>query len=208
MPVYTEGTATPMRRNGTRRVGGEAISSRHPSAGRSRTQSLAVIVVFSALVVGLFLAGCGYHLSGHHASIVAGKGVAIPVFSNRSYKPNLETALTGALVDEFALRSGGTVVREDAAELILSGSVVSYESIPVSYSADDKIRQYRAVVTAEAVLREKGSGKILWKGELSRGEDYPANANLALQQNSEDAAIREACRKLSRDVYEKTTENF
>jgi hypothetical protein len=57
---------------------------------------------------------------------MAGKTIAIPMWRSKSYRPNLEAVLTGSLVDEFALRSGGMVVAEDAAELLLTGTIVSY----------------------------------------------------------------------------------
>jgi outer membrane lipopolysaccharide assembly protein LptE/RlpB len=162
------------------------------------------------LAASCFLGGCGYQLAGRATadSLIAGKSLAIPMWSNKSYRPNLEAVLTGSLIDEFAGRTGGRVVPEGAAELILSGSVVSYYKTPVSYTAADQIKEYRSVMTIEALLTEKSSRKVLWKGSLQAGQDYPTNADLALQQNSEEAALHEIGRKLARQLYQKITENF
>lgn len=161
------------------------------------------------LIACCWLHGCGYHLSRPaNSATMGGKSIAIPVFANKSFKPNLEAILTGSLVDEFAWRNGGTVVGEDAAQVVLTGTILSYAVSPVSYTAADRIREYRTTVTIEATLREKESRRVLWKGSESFSQDYPANTNIALQQNSEDAAIREICRKLARQVYQKITEGF
>ena len=64
------------------------------------------------------------------------------------------------------------------------------------------------MITVEPVLTERETHKVIWKGVLSWGQDYPANTNVALQQNSEDAAIREICRKLSQQIYQKIGERF
>lgn len=162
------------------------------------------------LVASLLLGGCGYHLSGSVGapSPLAGKALAIPIWTNRSYRPNLEAVLTGSLVDEFALRSGGMVVPESAADLLLTGTIVTYDTTAVSYTAADQIREYRVTMTVDATLAERKSQKVLWKGRLAVGQDYPTNANIALQQNSEDAALREVCRKLAAQIFQKMTDNF
>ena len=156
------------------------------------------------------LAGCGYQLAGHvgDSRLVAGKRIAIPVFASKSYRPNLEAVLTASLVDEAARRSGGLVVGESEAELLLTGTILSYNTLPVSYSAADTVRTYRTTIVVEAVLMEKGSRKTLWKGVESQSQDYPANPAIALQQNSEEAAIREVCRKLAEQLYQKITQDF
>ena len=162
------------------------------------------------LLIALFSGGCGYQLSGTStfSPAVAGKKVAIPMFGNKSYRSNVGAVLTESLVDEFARRSGGKVVATEAADLLLSGSVVSYTTSAVAYSADDRVKVYRAVLAAEAALTEKSTRKVIWKGTVSFDQDYPVNLDIALQQNSEDAAIREICRKISQQVYQKISEGF
>jgi len=174
------------------------------------------IIYCLALTVSCFLGGCGYHLTSEAQtpSLTAGKTVAIPMWRSKSYRPNLEAVLTGSVVDEFALRSGGKVMAEDAAELLLTGTIINYVTVPVSYTAADQVREYRAVMTVEAALAEKRSQKVLWKGVLSVSQDYQAindpnlPSRIALQQNSEDAALREICRKLAQQLFQKMSENF
>jgi outer membrane lipopolysaccharide assembly protein LptE/RlpB len=139
------------------------------------------------------------------------------MWRSKIFRPFLESILTGSLVDEFALRSGGLVTREEAADLVLTGTIVSYTTVAVSYTAADQVREYRATLTIDAVLTEKRSQNVLWKGIMSSSQDYPANPvgidikqqnRIALQQNNEEAAVREISRKLSEQLYQKVTENF
>lgn len=164
----------------------------------------------------MLLAGCGYHLTGsvEAPSLLTGKSIAIPMWRSKIFRPYLESVLTGSLVDEFALRSGGKVVDEDAAELVLTGTIVSYETVAVSYTDADQVREYRATMTVDAILTEKKSRNVLWRGVVASSQDYPASIEadapnkIALQQNSEEAALREISRKLSQQLYQKVTEKF
>ena len=165
---------------------------------------------FILISICCLVAGCGYHhaVSNGRGAEFAGRGVHIPIFVNKSYRPGLEAILSNSLVDEFALRSGGRVVGKDAAKLILSGTILSYAVTPLSYTAVDKIKEYRATIKAEAVLSDRENHHVLWKGVLAVNSEYPANTNISLQQNSEEAAAREICRRLAEQIYEKIDEDF
>lgn len=152
------------------------------------------------------LSGCGYRVAGMKRDI-AGKTVEISIFANKSYRPNIEATLTDMIIDEFVKREERRLV-ESGGELVVSGAVLSYGTTAVSYTATDTVKEYRAAVTADVVLRRKETGQVQWKGTLSATQDFPANDDLVLQQNSEDTAIREICRKLARDLYLHLVEDF
>lgn len=166
-----------------------------------------------AAVLGACLAsaGCGYRPAGQGdgLQVLQGKTIAIPLFASKAYRPGLETLLTEGLVQEFALRSGGKVVTEEGdADLLLSGTVTAYTSNPVSYTAADQIKEYRAEMTVTVALRDRASRKVLWQASLTENQDYPVETDIALQLNREKAAIREVCRNLARRIYVKAGEDF
>ena len=152
------------------------------------------------------LAGCGYHLANRQ--VETGKTIAVPVFVNRSYRPGMEAVLAESIIGEFALHSGGRVKGEDEAELLLSGAVTAYATTPVSFTASDTIKEYRADMTIEATILERATRKVVWKGTLTDSQVYPIDADVALQINREKAAIREICRKLAQRLYQKSGEDF
>ena len=154
------------------------------------------------------LCGCGYSPVVPRGPLAQGNGVNVVLFANKSYRAGIESRLARQMIDELALRTGGGVLPADRADLELTGTVLSYESVPVSYTAVDTIKEYKAVVAVEAVLREQRSKKVLWKGALTEQQVYPVNANIALQQNAESAAIEKVCRRISERVWQQVSQRF
>ena len=165
-------------------------------------------LVFLALLALTFVGGCGYRPVTLRGPLAGANGVNVTLFANKSYRPGVEGILARDLVDEFALRTGGKVLPGDRAQLELTGVVISYTSVPVSYTALDTIKEYKSVLTVQAVLREQQTQRVLWKGDLTGEQSYPVNANLALQQNAEEAAIAKVCRRLSEEIWQKVGERF
>jgi hypothetical protein len=157
---------------------------------------------------GVLLTGCGYRSTGSGSRLAGVEHtIDIPIVVNNSYKPALETRFTNFLVDEFAGR-GYRVVAGDKAPQMLKVTVLSYVSNPVAYSAQDLVRLYRAVISAEASLIDTSTGKVVWKGVLTWGEVYPASADIALQSSNEDTAIIEVTRRLSQQIFQNIIQDF
>ncbi|HJV64352.1 MAG TPA: LptE family protein [Geomonas sp.] len=160
------------------------------------------------LLAATLLGGCGYHAVTPRGPLAGGKSVNVTLFSNKSYRSGLEGTLARAMVDEFALRSGGNVQPRDRADLELVGTILAYATVPVSYTAQDTIKEYQVVMKVQATLREQQTLKVLWKGEVSGSQTFPVNDNLALQQNAEEAAAAKICRRLSEDLWVKIGEAY
>ena len=167
-------------------------------------------LVLFLLIICCYLSGCGYHAvsweAGPHGS--AGKAVSIPVFANKTFKPNVESTLANAVVDEFAKRNSPRIAGADDADMTLSGEVTAYSSTAISYSRNDTITEYNASMKLGATLRRNSNQQVLWKGELSWSQAFPANTNIAIQQNAEDAAIQEICHKLAQQLYLRIIQDF
>jgi outer membrane lipopolysaccharide assembly protein LptE/RlpB len=164
--------------------------------------------LFAALLALSLLGGCGYHAVAARDPISGANGVNVTLFANKTYRPGVAGVLARDLVDELALRTGGRVLSGDEAQLELVGAILSYSAEPVSYTAQDAIREYKISIKVEALLREHRTQKVLWKGELVEDQVYPVNANLALQQNAEEAAAAKVCRRLSEEIWQKIGERF
>lgn len=168
-----------------------------------------IVHLLAVLLSALVVAGCGYHVMKPARGVAGleGKTLEVTMFDNRSFRPNIEAVLSDIIVDELVKREGAQLV-ERGGDVVLSGAVLNYSTSHVSYTAEDQVKEYRATVKAEVTLRKKDTGKVIWKGTLTSSQDFPALADLVFQQNSEDAAIREICRKLAREVYIHLTEDF
>jgi len=167
-------------------------------------------MVLLLLIMCCYLSGCGYHAVGWESSPYgnAGKTVSIPVFANKTFKPNLESTLANAVVDEFAKRNSPRIARSADADMTLSGEVITYSSTAISYSRGDTITEYLASMKLVATLRKNSNQQVLWKGELSWSQTFPANTNIAIQQNAEDAAIQEICKTLAQQLYLRILQDF
>ena len=191
-----------------------------------RQACIGCAAMMALLFTGASLNGCGYRLSGEGSasSTVQRKAVAVPLFANTTHRPHLETILTAAMREEIAMRGGTTALAAEGADLVLNGTATSYSASAVSYTAEDRIREYRATLTVEVTVREREGGTVLWKGVETATQDYPVvefplnnpavagrvelQNRTALQQNGEDAALRELARKIARHVYQRMNEGF
>ena len=162
------------------------------------------VALLAATVVG----GCGYRPVAMRGPVAEANGVHVTLFANRTYRPGVEGILARDLVDRFALRTGGRVLPGDQAQLELTGVVVSYATLPISFTALDTIKEYKTVIGVQATLLETKTHKVLWKGDLVGEQSFPVNQNIALQQNAEQAATAKVCRRLSEEIWQKIGERF
>lgn len=171
-------------------------------------RSIRLRIVFTLLLALCLLGGCGYRPVVQRGPVAGANGVNVILFANKSYRPGVEGVLARNLIDEFAQRTGGRVLPGERADLELSGVILSYRDVPVSYTELDTIKEYKTVIAVEATLREQRTLKVLWKGELTEQQSYPVNANIALQQNAEEAATEKICRRISERIWQKLGERF
>ncbi len=169
----------------------------------------ALLILLLILVSSLIYA-CGYHSIARDGQERFGEGatVSIPIFSNKTYKPNLENILLNDLIGEFAKRNGLRVVEREVADYTLSGEVLTYSKVAVSYTGYDIVKEYTATMTVVASLRKNSNQKVIWKGEVSWSQDFPASSDIAILQNREDAAIQVICQRLAQQLYLKINEDF
>ncbi|MGA7827139.1 MAG: LptE family protein [Geobacteraceae bacterium] len=162
------------------------------------------------LLISSLVTGCGYHSLAHDTQKHFGDTatVSIPIFANKTYKPDLENILLNNLIGEFAKRKGLRVVQSGGADYTLSGELLNYEKTAVSYTGQDIVKEYTATLSIAATLRKNSNRKVLWKGQLSWSQDLPASSDIAIQQNSEDAAIQVICQRLAQQLYLKINEDF
>jgi outer membrane lipopolysaccharide assembly protein LptE/RlpB len=167
------------------------------------------------LLVIILCSGCGYHplTSTVIHDSAQQKSIYIPVFVNRSYRATLEAFLANSITEQFARRRGKWRIAGEGADYLLSGVIISYDLVPVAYTYRDAqkldtVAEYRATITTEITLRKNGARDILWKRRLTLYQNIPANSNISIQQNSEDAAIQEICQKLAQDIYVSLSDDF
>ncbi|OGP12878.1 MAG: hypothetical protein A2052_07680 [Deltaproteobacteria bacterium GWA2_54_12] len=164
-----------------------------------------LIYVFALVLI--LLSGCGYHIAGKGGHMPAGlESLAIPVFENRTAKPDIESDLTAAFVTEFVT----SVTVEGTSGHAMYGVIKSYELKPVSFTESDINQEYRLTVALALTIVDKSSGQIIWRKEnITDYEDFTVNINdVSETTDREKAALRKLARDTARLVKERMMERF
>jgi len=118
------------------------------------------------LLLLMVVGGCGYRVPAQKTAWVGldHRLLYVEFFVNHTAEPYLDHFLTEAVVRQLA-RSRQFELTEDrqAADLVLTGSALRFESRPSAYDRQDRIAEYEAVLEIRARLEETGDGSVLWQ---------------------------------------------
>lgn len=168
------------------------------------------------------MAGCGY--STHSLAYEKATKIFIRPFENkvdlninveysdrnpyRLYRPGMETKITDAVISRFLVDGYLRVVsREDQADLILNGALISFEKQPLRYDQlSQNVQEYRANIIVDMSLDDVAKAKKVWseKGFVGFFEYNQTGANSV----SEDTAITNAIADLAKRIVERTVEDW
>ena len=164
-------------------------------------RSVGFVRLISVLAVLFFLTACGYRFAGSGGNnLTSGQSLWVSfIVIESDSPPSAQTVLRRALLDEcHALRGMSPSGTAAGADLRVNGTLRSYSVRAMSYTALDKVREYRLTIEVELELYRGGETKPIWKGTLQSYQDYPTNTDLALQRNAEEAALGAVSRTLAR----------
>jgi outer membrane lipopolysaccharide assembly protein LptE/RlpB len=169
---------------------------------------LAVAALAAALLV---LTGCGYHLAGHGTTIPSTvHSIGIPIFENRTSRPELEQRVTGAVIDEFSTRGRVRILPgEQGADAVLRGTLFTYTTTPVVLNEQGRARRYEILITARVVLAQAATDKILWEDDhflFKRQYDVPETSIAFVDQ--EIIAIDDVATDFAKTVVTSILEGF
>ena len=122
------------------------------------------VVLLLPLVLSVAGTACGYRLAGSSSVLPEHvKVIAVVPFTNRTERTEIEQRVTEAVARELSRRGGYDVVTDPAkADAVLGGTVTSYRTIPVEFTAEGRESRTEATLTIQATLRETQSDEILW----------------------------------------------
>jgi hypothetical protein len=174
--------------------------------------------MFFFCLFSLALSGCGYTTR----SLIAGKYKTIHITpfvnkieltlesnSNNKYKvyrPMLETEVTRAVINKFLYDGNVKPVAEDIADLALKGELVEFRRDPLRYTTSDDVEEYRINVVVNMSLWDKKNEKLVWEEK-----NFSGNATYFVtgsQAKSEEQAVQEAIKDLSRRIVERVVEQW
>lgn len=149
-------------------------------------------VIGILLLVLLVSAGCfhyGFSSGGSLPTDV--HSIYIPFFPDQTNSglSNLSDALNKALVNRFVNQSKLQLANsQDNADIILDGSIQSYQNGPFSISGNQKVSLNRVSINVNASFTYTKQNKKLWSRSFSGFGDYDPNKNPI--QGERDAALK------------------
>jgi len=163
------------------------------------------------LTVALQAAGCGYKLGGAPSNwSLAGKKMAIPIFSNNTTDPDAEIAFTMAARETFSTRKGIVVTSRADADWILTGTVLSLDD-PVATRREmdtgHRVASHDLTARVRLQLTDK-SGMPLWETTLFERSDFSGNAKQVQVSYNRQDALKRLATHMMEQAYTELAEGF
>ncbi|WP_448382027.1 LPS assembly lipoprotein LptE [Desulfosoma sp.] len=171
--------------------------------GRSRWGILAVSLLVCAV-------SCGYRFAGDGANLDPRlRTVAVPVFENLTAEPGIEAIFTGALRQEFLMKSRLRVVPESQADAVFIGRIQRLSTTDVAHRKAQDTVLTRLTVTLDVRCIERESGTILWQDRaLTYFEDYLQNPESAVAFQNRQDALKRAARETAARIFDRFMSRF
>ncbi|MCL4558785.1 MAG: LPS assembly lipoprotein LptE [Deltaproteobacteria bacterium] len=141
------------------------------------------------LIAALLLQGCGYHFGrGTGAVPLKATELYVPVFTNLTDEVAIEDMFTSAMRKTVADSSDARLVSKKYADGIIDGTIVSYSSVPVFFSASGTVSVYRLTITINVKLVQVITNKTLWEmnGFTESLDFYPINDPVLTKERERD----------------------
>jgi hypothetical protein len=173
-----------------------------------------VFLAFHAFLAFLtFLAGCGYQfqVDGQGATIGAataqtreGKAapkLAIHIFENKSFEPNIEIKYTDYSRNEFAAGSGAQIVQaSESPDLVLKGEVLSVVLPTLVFSITEGTQETRATATVRVTVEDTRTGKVIWTQNATASSEFFVTNDLQFNRVLQIRAMEQAGRLIAADL--------
>jgi outer membrane lipopolysaccharide assembly protein LptE/RlpB len=169
----------------------------------------------------LLVTGCGYRFRKAGVPIgVVLDTIAIPLFPTTSSFVGYEADFTRILREEFITHSRVRIVSKENAQAVLSGSIYSIITEPLTYSvrkqtihgfvSTDEITSSREMrVRVEAKLTDRETGTILWEDGSFTGEtSFSVSSDPLRTRYNQRKAFIAIAQDIATRIYSKTMERF
>lgn len=156
------------------------------------------------------LTGCGYHALGAATHLPPeARTLAVPLFTTKTDTYHTETAMTEAVLREFATRTRLRVTPDAThdPDVVLHGTILQESSAPLTYNTSTQQSSSYLITVVAAVELTGRDGRVLYanKNYVFR-EQYQATTSLPVYFDESPAAVqrlsRDFARALVADVLE------
>ena len=167
-------------------------------------------ILVPAVCALLTLSGCGYHTLGAATHLPPDvHTLSVPVFATRTETYHTETAMTEAVIHEFATRTRFRVTPNEGpdADAVLHGTILKESVAPLTYNSSTQQSSSFLITMVVSVTLTGRDGKVLYenKNYVFR-QQYQSTMDLPTFLQEDPAAVerlsREFARQLVADVLE------
>lgn len=167
-------------------------------------------IIMAVIVPMAGLSGCGYHTIGAATHLPPdARTLSVPVFGTRTETYHTETALTDAVIREFAARSRMRVTpsANGNPDVVLHGTILNEVVAPLTYNTATQQSSSFLITLVVSVSLTGRDGKVLYenKNYVFRGQ-YQSTTDLPTFLDESPAAInrmsQDFARALVADVLE------
>ena len=147
----------------------------------------------------LLLAGCaGYELGPTMGRQAGATSIQINALANRTLEPRLTDAVTQALRKRVQQDGTFRLNTDNTGDIIVTGAIVEYQRLGVSFDPDDVIspRDFLLTMVAQITARERNTGRVLIDRKVTGRStarlltDLPSTERQAIPLVAEDLARR------------------
>ncbi len=175
-----------------------------------RTQSN----IIAPLLLGalMTISACGYSFSGRGLVVPKdARTIAILTFLNGTNEPNVDVELTNAVVSEFIADGRLRVVDREEADLVLKGTVATFEVIPLSYTTDAYAQQYQIRLRVRVGLTDR-SGKVIQPEQVIESgliSSYTVTiGDISATKAAKQVALQNASKDFAKTIRSRILEGF
>jgi outer membrane lipopolysaccharide assembly protein LptE/RlpB len=170
------------------------------------------ILYAAAAFVVLALAGCGYHTLGAATHLPPDvRTLSIPVFATHTEANGTETVMTGAVIREFAARTGFRVTpaNDPGADAVLHGTILKQVVTPLTYNSNTQQSSSFVITIVVAVTLNARDGRVLYKNDnYTYREQYQSSVDLPTFFQEDPAAVQRLSRNFARQLVADVLEGF
>ena len=165
-------------------------------------------VISMLLAVLVLVGGCGYKFTGGGDLPKGVQTIFVDLFENKSREVDVETQLANDLTNEFILKRKSALVSENKADAILTGKIVSVDTITISQTKQGSSveRRVRMVLNVKLLNRQ---GETIWSriGVQDHEEYLVGESSSETNANLQDALII-LSERMAEKIYNMLTEDF
>jgi outer membrane lipopolysaccharide assembly protein LptE/RlpB len=160
----------------------------------------------------LSLSGCGYHTLGAATHLPPDMHtLSVPVFATRTETYHTETAITEAVIREFATRTRFRVTPDESpdADAVLHGTILKEAVAPLTYNSATQQSSSFLITMVVSVTLTGRDGKLLYenKNYVFR-QQYQATTDLPTFLQEDPAAVDRLSRDFARQLVADVLEGF